>query len=428
MTWKRILCIAVCLVVLTGVAAAAQADSGYQKIVRLTFGYDGGTYHEVAGDVLYGMAPNLYITSGNLRGVILDSTGKEIRAFYLQDPSIAFADPPRSMGAASPVKGTQSSSSLIVTLPYLATGKTFRLYDRGSGTLLATADLSAPLSSFCTDYPSDPDCLSSASGTAGPAPAPVWMVAATLLVAAVVIISGIATAAILMSPKSRKSPPSRPVVLVVDDNPEISDFMCTLLLHNGYTSLTAADGKECLEKLKKQVPDVILLDVMMAPLDGWTTLERIRADPATKSVPVLMITAKSLTPEDVLQYHVCIDDYIIKPFTNDELVSAVSRIIERKKKIVENLHRVQKAGVPQETFCELQKLAKRVDVDRRLLMHLRQQYVVSSAGTRDGGEFWVTAEELISSALSSEVRLEELRRQITGACEKKGCPVPEWDS
>ena len=252
------------------------------------------------------------------------------------------------------------------------------------------------------------------------------MYSLTLLIAAIVIASGIATAAILLSRKPRPTIPTQPAVLVVDDNQDITDLLSTVLHTKGYTAFTAASGQECLDQLKKQIPDVILLDIMMEPMDGWKTLERIRADPKTKSIPVLMITAKPLTPEDVRQYRVCIDDYITKPFSNAEIFAAVAHVIERKKKVMESLASVRKAGVKQETFCELQKLSKRVDVDKKLLDLLQQRHEGRVAEPLDaGGELRSTVELLINSTRISEARLEELRRQITAVCRSKGCPVPE---
>ena len=180
-----------------------------------------------------------------------------------------------------------------------------------------------------------------------------------------------------------------------------------------------------MESLKKQVPDVILLDVMMEPLDGWMTLEQIRADPKTKSVPVLMITAKPLEPEDVLRYHISIDDYIVKPFTNNEISSAISQILVRKKKVSDELSLVQKAGVTRETYCELQRLAKRRDVDRILLMRLRRQYALVSDRLPQESDFWVTVRQLVSSSLSSELQIEELRCRLAEECVRNGCPVPD---
>jgi two-component system, OmpR family, response regulator len=407
---------------------AAQPDPDFEKIAVITVGYDRAAYYVVSTDIRPGMAPNLYITSGSLKGVILDNAGKEVRTFSLQDPAIAFSDPPMGTGSSG---GTGRGSPLIVTIPYLTTEKTFQLYDLQSGALLATADLSTPFATFCTDYPSDPDCLSSSGGVASAAPAPApahrWMYALTLLIAAVVIASGIATTAIVLSRKPRPSHPSRPpAVMVVDDNPDITDLLRTLLTLKGYTAFIAAGGQECLDLLKNQVPDVILLDISMEPMDGWTTLERIRADPATKFIPVLMLTAKPLMPEDVRKYHVCIDDYITKPFSNAEIYAAVGHVIERKKKIMESLARVRKAGVTQEAFCELQKLSKRVDVDKKLLDLLQRRYEGRVAEPPDtGDEFSSTVEQLISSTRISEARLEEIRRQITMACRDKGYPVPE---
>ena len=155
--WRRILCLAICLAFLSCAASAAQSGSDYEKIAVLTLGYDSGAYHLVSTEIRYGMAPNLYISSGSLKGVIRDDAGKEVRIFSLQDPSIAFSDPPRPEGAVTSAEGTGSGSSLVVTLPYLTSEKTFQLYNSQSGALLATADLSPSFATFCTDYPSDPD-------------------------------------------------------------------------------------------------------------------------------------------------------------------------------------------------------------------------------------------------------------------------------
>jgi len=250
----------------------------------------------------------------------------------------------------------------------------------------------------------------------------------TLIAAAVVAASGIATFFILRTPKPGISAPAPavPSILVVDDDVAITDYLTLFLTHTGYAARAVNSGQACLEILQKQVPDVILLDVMMKPLDGWMTLERIRADLRTKSVPVLMITAKPLEPEDVLHYHVSIDDYIIKPFTNNEISAAISQILARRKKVAENLRIVRSAGVSQETFCELQRLAKSMEVDRKLLMRLRRQYALVSDRLPQESEFWVTVRQLISSSLSNELKIEELRHRIAEECAKKGCQLPDW--
>ena len=85
-------------------------------------------------------------------------------------------------------------------------------------------------------------------------------------------------------------------ILVVDDSPFIVDVFVTMLERGGYRTVAAYGGEECLGILKTVTPDLILLDIMMEPMDGWETLEKIKENPATKDIPVLMLTAKQTDP------------------------------------------------------------------------------------------------------------------------------------
>ena len=108
-------------------------------------------------------------------------------------------------------------------------------------------------------------------------------------------------------------------ILVVDDSPFIVDVFVTMLERGGYRTVAAYGGEECLEILKTVTPDLILLDIMMEPVDGWETLERIKENPETKEIPVLMLTAKQLTPAEAQEYGIYIEDYVLKPITHREL-------------------------------------------------------------------------------------------------------------
>ena len=426
--WFVCVCLAACIFNGGALAAPAteQGSAGFQKILIVHVKYTGTSCQVLSEEVRYGRAPNLKISSGPLEGEILDSSGSVLQAFSLPDPTQSYRDPPITEIPKTALAGNDPSGDLIVTVPVITPEKILRLSDKRNGAELVSADISAPLVQFCSAYPSDPECLSLEEGTGNPSL--LLMVLLTLIAAAVVAASGIATFFILRTPETHipAPAPAVPSILVVDDDIAITDFLTLFFSHTGYAVCAVNSGQACLEALKQQVPDVILLDVMMKPLDGWGTLERIRADPRTKSVPVLMITAKPLEPEDVLHYHVSIDDYIIKPFANNEISAAISQILVRKKKVAEDLRIVRSAGVSQETFCELQRLAKSMEVDRKLLLRLRQQYALVSDRLPQESEFWVTVRQLISSSLSSELKIEELRHRISEECEKKGCHLPDW--
>ncbi len=85
-------------------------------------------------------------------------------------------------------------------------------------------------------------------------------------------------------------------IMIVDDSSFIVDGLIAILKRKGYKPIPAHGGDECLEILKTTIPDLILLDIMMEPMDGWETLERLKSNPATKGIPVLMFSAKKYPP------------------------------------------------------------------------------------------------------------------------------------
>lgn len=120
-------------------------------------------------------------------------------------------------------------------------------------------------------------------------------------------------------------------VLVVDDERHIVRLVQVNLERQGYEVLTAYDGVECLEKAKAEKPDLIVLDVMMPRMDGFEALQRLKTDPETRQIPVIMLTARA-QDRDVLQgYTYGADLYLTKPFSPLELISLVKRVFESQE-------------------------------------------------------------------------------------------------
>jgi DNA-binding response OmpR family regulator len=115
-------------------------------------------------------------------------------------------------------------------------------------------------------------------------------------------------------------------ILVVDDEPLYIRLLEINLKIEGYEVITATNGLEALEMVSTQMPDLILLDVMMPKLDGITTCERIRQ---FSNVPVIMVTAKGEEQERVRGLNVGADDYIVKPFSATELLARVRAVLRR---------------------------------------------------------------------------------------------------
>jgi diguanylate cyclase (GGDEF)-like protein len=118
-------------------------------------------------------------------------------------------------------------------------------------------------------------------------------------------------------------------ILVVDDDADIVRFVEMNLRLAGYRVLVANDGVEALEMVAAEVPDLVLLDVMMPGFDGIEVTRRLRADSRTSTLPVIMLTAKTMTADRVLGLTAGADDYIIKPFDTLELVARVRSTLRR---------------------------------------------------------------------------------------------------
>ena len=118
-------------------------------------------------------------------------------------------------------------------------------------------------------------------------------------------------------------------VLVVDDDVDIARFIEVNLRLEGFDVFVAHDGIEALEVIGKELPDLALLDVMMPRLDGVELCRRLRSDPLTASLPVIMLTAKSLSVDKVVGLTAGADDYIIKPFDTLELIARVRSTLRR---------------------------------------------------------------------------------------------------
>ncbi len=116
-------------------------------------------------------------------------------------------------------------------------------------------------------------------------------------------------------------------IMVVDDNPDIVTIVKTLLEGKGYKVQSAYSGQEVLNLLAEQKPDLIILDIMMPRMDGLEVLTRLKGDSNTRSIPVVLLTAKQ--PDEVILggYDIWADSYITKPFTNPQLLNVVNRLI-----------------------------------------------------------------------------------------------------
>lgn len=127
-------------------------------------------------------------------------------------------------------------------------------------------------------------------------------------------------------------------VLVVDDNPDLRVIIRRLLEKQGFVVREAGSGRRALEQLKSEIPDVVLLDVMMPEMSGFEVLELIRNDPATSRLPVIMVTAKNEDNDVLSGYQSGADYYLTKPYTPDHLLYSIGLVLARPD-LIENSKR-----------------------------------------------------------------------------------------
>src|SRR4051794_19425475 len=117
-------------------------------------------------------------------------------------------------------------------------------------------------------------------------------------------------------------------ILAVDDERHIVRLVEVNRQRAGYNVVTAFDGKEALEKVKSEKPDLVVLDVMMPYMDGFEVLKNLKADPSTAEIPVIMLTAKAQDADVFRGWQSGVDCYLTKPFNPMELLTFVKRIFD----------------------------------------------------------------------------------------------------
>jgi two-component system response regulator VicR len=117
-------------------------------------------------------------------------------------------------------------------------------------------------------------------------------------------------------------------LVCIEDEPEMIDLVRLILSRKGFTVIGANGGVEGLEVVRRERPDLILLDLMMPDMDGWEVYQQIKADEELREIPVVVVTAKAQSIDKVLGLHIAkVDDYITKPFGPQELLESVEKIL-----------------------------------------------------------------------------------------------------
>ncbi|MGH9225758.1 MAG: response regulator transcription factor [Acidimicrobiales bacterium] len=123
-----------------------------------------------------------------------------------------------------------------------------------------------------------------------------------------------------------------PKVLVIDDDPVILELLRVNFEIEGFAVVSASDGREGLERAKRDKPDVILSDIMMPRMDGLALVTALRSEPKTRAVPIILLSAKAQNAEVKAGLEAGADDYVTKPFDPLELIDRVNAVLAKARR------------------------------------------------------------------------------------------------
>ncbi|MFA6363825.1 response regulator [Methanoregula sp.] len=202
-------------------------------------------------------------------------------------------------------------------------------------------------------------------------------------------------------------------ILVVDDSTFIEEGLVAILKRNGYTTLSVKSGDECLDILKTTTPDIIILDILMEPMDGWETLSHLKANPATAGIPVLMFSAKKISPSEALEHRKDIDGFVTKPVNFVQLINSIQRILDRR-----NDMKVEGLATPdtdpdKALIDEYTALPSSIELDKDLLFTLKKSTGGNAHLHRVPAEDLAAVKKLEEKIRTDERHLKELNETRT---------------
>lgn len=120
-----------------------------------------------------------------------------------------------------------------------------------------------------------------------------------------------------------------PSVLLIDDDVDVVEILTQVLERAGFAVRSTGDGEQALKMVEKERPDAVVTDVMIPRMDGWRICQRIKGNPLTAAIPILIMTAKTESIAELMSYESGADAYISKPFDNQEFIETVRKLTAR---------------------------------------------------------------------------------------------------
>ena len=211
----------------------------------------------------------------------------------------------------------------------------------------------------------------------------------------------------------------KPRILLIEDERGLTDVLSYNLTREGYETIVAHDGTEGLRKAQMQLPDVILLDIMLPGIDGLEVCRQLRAGKQTAHIPILMLTAKSEEMDQVVGFTLGADDYVTKPFSVKVLMQRIRALQRRTETVPENTALIEHLGVT------IDKIKHRASVENKELDLTPTEFRLLECLLRQPGRAF-TRTQLMDSAIEEgalvlertiDVHIKSLRRKLGEAGE-----------
>jgi two-component system phosphate regulon response regulator PhoB len=207
---------------------------------------------------------------------------------------------------------------------------------------------------------------------------------------------------------------ARPRILIIEDERALTEVLSYNLQREGYETMVAHDGQEGLRKAQMQVPDLILLDLMLPRLDGLEVCRQLRAAEQTRHVPILMLTAKAEETDQVVGFSMGADDYVTKPFSVKVLLQRIKALQRRAETGAEVGDAIEHLGV------RIDRVRHRASVDDRDLSLTPTEFRLLECLLRQPGRAF-TRPQLMDAAIGEgaivlertiDVHVKTLRRKL----------------
>lgn len=202
-------------------------------------------------------------------------------------------------------------------------------------------------------------------------------------------------------------------ILIVDDEEHIQELIKFNLENNGYKVICAGDGIEALKLARKELPQLVLLDVMLPGMDGYDVCKEMRRDNSISNIPIIMITAKGEELDKILGLELGADDYITKPFSVRELVARTKAVLRRtKSQEIDNVYKFGNISIDLQRHEVLKNEEK---VDLTLKEFELFEVLIKNKGrvmTRDFLLDKIWGYEYIGETRTVDVHIRHLRKKI----------------